>query len=163
MGYQKWSDGVQRSKSLRHLTLQQLKVKDWDFLPDHKLDCLKLNAVRGPATFPKAQLAARCEKLELVRMEKALGFDPAQLFSAPISHSHSRKCYSICVQADGLSFASGMTKNGHGWAREFARLCPLPKGVNLDPEADMVSICGPKSGLSKYKTTLVQALARTYG
>lgn len=161
LGYTKWQDGVKRSTSLRHLSIQQLKVKNWDFLPAHKLDFLSLHTVQGPDEFPKEQLVAKCEKLELIRMERALGFDAAQLFSDPICHDN--RLYSICIQADNLSFAAGVVKNGHSWASEFVRLSPLPKGVSLDPEANMVAVNGTKSGLSKYRTILIKALAKAYG
>ena len=160
LGYVKWQDGVKRSTSLRHMALQQLKVKNWDFLPAHKLDFLELHTVQGPEVFQKEQLAARCEELKLVRMEKALGFDAKRLFSDFIRHSETQ--YSISVQADDLSFAASVMKNGHDWAREFTRLSPLPKGIDLEPEADMVAICGAKTGLSNYRRNLIKALAKAY-
>ncbi|MEM8822007.1 MAG: hypothetical protein AAGF30_00200 [Pseudomonadota bacterium] len=160
LGYRKWQDGVKRSTSLRRLTLQQLTVDSWDFLPAQDLDVLRLNAVQGPAEFPKAQLAARSKKLDLVRMEKALGFDPKRLFSPLIRHENG---YSTCIQADELSHVARAKMNGHGWAKEFANLSAVPKGIELDAEADMVVIYGSKSDVTRYKSTLLKALAEAYG
>lgn len=160
LGYRKWQDGVKNSTSLRRLTLQQLTVGSWDILPSHKLDFLRLNAVRGPTEFPRDQLAARTRELDLVRMEKALGFESTKLFSPLISHG---KNYSICIQADEISHVAGTNMNGHGWAREFANLTTVPEGIGMDAEADMVAIYGSKSGVSRYKNELIKALAKTYG
>lgn len=154
IGYHNGLEGLKRSKSLKYLTLQQLKVKSWHLLPEHKLDFLRLNAVRGPEPFDLEYLSGKTQKLDLLRMEKLTNFEPKRAFSEYIELKGDLRV-GLSFNLDYLSQLNDNNNlNGHDWAEILHESLPPPEGITLDPEADGLLIVGDRASLATYKNAL---------
>ncbi len=157
MGYSKGISALKDCNALAELRLQSLTLPDWDCLPSHRMERLWLNAVKGPDPTPFATLAARAERLELIRMDKHLPFDRKRAVS------NVARSGSFTVNIDYLNGFHDPEWSGHDWAEKLNSVCALPDGVQFDPEAGSLSVYGGRNALAQFQSSLIPAIAALLG